>query len=144
MKATFSHLRAYILCSMCSYVELGACCLEVSKLHFLTRHNCHPGNQDHLPHLLVNTTMPVTSSFHSFLPSPATSALAFFPFSSVINNMLAFLYQLFRKVEFLIEFSIIIALMLYSIYAPIQRREDQRRKSFEDRANLLSTSTTPL
>ena len=63
------------------------------------------------------------------------------PFST---NMLALLYAYFRKVEFLIEFSTIITLMLYSIYAPTQRTEKQRKKSLAEKANLLSTTTTPI
>lgn len=87
------------------------------------------------------------ASPHHFVPSsPAAPLISSHcglsrPFS---NNMLALLYAYFRKVEFLIEFSIIIALLLYSIHAPTKRTEEQRRKSLAERANLLSTTTTPI
>ena len=84
---------------------------------------------------------------HHFVPSsPATPLISsHFGLSCPLsNNMLALLYAYFRKVEFLIEFSIILALMLYSIHAPTQRTDKQRKKSLAEKANLLSTTTTPI
>ena len=131
-------LCSYMVATVCHYLE-GEC-FALSHLPQLSPQGPEtPAISSRQHH---NNALP-----HHFVPSlPATPLISSHfslscPFS---NNMLALLYAYFRKVEFLIEFSIIVALMLYSIYAPTQRTEEQRRKSLADRANLLNTTTTPI